>query len=135
MKTKLLRILAVILLLLLGFGGLYGAWMLISDPSGGKFGFPPELLVKTPFSDYLIPGIILLLFNGLLPLFITIIILLNRRSHSWWIMIQGSILVGWLTSQLIFNPDFFVPEMHYPFYVIGVLLLVAGLLLVKDRKR
>lgn len=123
MKTV-LRIFAVLLLLFLGFGGLYGAWMLISDPSGGNFEWSLSLLDGTPFSSFLIPGIILALSNGILPLFVAITLVLKTRYSGCLLLLQGGVTIGWLTAQLIFNPDLFVPAMHYPSYAVGGLLIV-----------
>lgn len=128
----LLRILAVFLLLFLGFGGIFGAWMLISDPSGGKFHWSLDLLSGIPFKSFLIPGIVLLLTNGILPLIAATCIILNRKYAGWLCAIQGGITIVWLTVQLVMNPDFFVPEMHYPSYGIGVLLVIFGLLIVRS---
>lgn len=127
---KALRVLAVLLLLILGFGGLYGAWMLISDPSGGNFEWSLTLLDGTPFASFLFPGIFLALSNGILPLFVAISVILKARFSGLLILMQGGVTIGWLTAQLIFNPDFFVSEMHYPTYAVGILLTIIGLLLV-----
>jgi hypothetical protein len=110
---RIVKILAIVLLIFLGFGGVYGAWMLISDPSGGKFNWPLDLLNGTPFKSYLIPGIVLLVSNGLLPLYIAIVTISRKKYASWLITLQGSILIGWLTAELMINPEFFVPEMEY----------------------
>ena len=111
MKTT-LRIVAIGLLLFLGFGGIFGAWMLITDPSGGKFEWSLDLLIGTPFNSFLIPGIILMIANGILPLYISVSILQKKIYANWLILFQGMVVLGWLTAQLIFNPDFFVPEIH-----------------------
>lgn len=127
----LLNIVAVILLLFLGFGGVYGAWMLITDPSGGNFDWSPDLLNGTPFKSFLIPGIVLMIANGLLPLYITVVVILKKSLAPFLILFQGVVVLVWLTAQLIFNPDFFMPEMHYPSYGVGMLLLLIGLALRK----
>jgi len=125
MKTT-LRIISVVLLVFLGLGGIYGALMLISDPSGGKFGWPAELLEATPFSSYLIPGIVLMVFIGILPLLVAVLTILKRRIAPWLIIIQGVVLIGWLSIELLLNPEFFLPEMHYPSYATGLLLTIMG---------
>ena len=127
--NKLLRIISVFLLLFLGFGGAYGAMMLLSDPTGAKFGWPSELLDATPFNSYLLPGIVLLCFIGILPLVIAVFTIKKRKYAALLIIIQGAVLIGWLTAELIFNPAFFVPAMHYPSYAVGILLLANGMLL------
>lgn len=134
MKTT-LRIIAMALLLFLGFGGIFGAWMLITDPSGGKFEWSLDLLNGTPFNSFLIPGIILMIANGVLPLYITVSILQMKRYANWLILFQGMVVLGWLTAQLLFNPDFFVPAIHLTTYAIGLLLGVIGWILHKLSSR
>ncbi len=131
MKTT-FRILAVFLLLFLGFGGIYGALMLISDPSGGKFEWSLDLLKGTPFNSFLIPGIVLLIANGLLPIYIALITLLKRNYAPTLILFQGVITIIWLSVQLIINPNFFLPLTHYPSYGIGILLVILGLILQRQ---
>jgi len=133
---KSLRIVAIVLLIFLGIGGIYGAWVLISDPSGGKFEWSLELLEGTPFNSFLIPGLILLLSNGLLPLYIATVTIRNKTFTNWLIILQGLILIGWLTAELLFNPEFFVPEIYYTCYSLGILLVViGGILIFKYRRR
>jgi len=130
----LLRILAVAILVFLGFGGVFGAWMLITDPSGAKFEWSLDLLNGTPFRSFLIPGIVLMLANGLLPLFIAVLTILKKGLAVPFIIVQGIVVLVWLTAQLIFNPDFFVAEMHYPTYLLGLVLIIIGLVLRKQAK-
>jgi hypothetical protein len=88
-----LRILAIFLLLFLGFGGIYGALMLISDPSGGKFEWSLDLLNGTPFNSFLIPGIVLLIVNGLFPIFVAVITVLKKSYARTLILFQGVIVI------------------------------------------
>jgi len=132
MKTT-LRILAIFLLLFLGFGGIYGALMLISDPSGKKFEWSLELLNGTPFDSFLLPGIVLLIVNGLLPIYVAIIVGLKKKYAHTFILIQGVVVIIWLSVQLMMNPDFFLPVTHYPSYSVGILLVVIGLLLQRQK--
>lgn len=129
-----LRILALFLLLFLGFGAVYGALMLISDPSGRKFEWSLELLNGTPFNTYLIPGIILLAANGLLPIYIAVFTFTRRSYAHAFILLQGVIVIIWLTVQLLMNPDFFLPITHYPSYGVGVLLVIIGALGLRYNK-
>lgn len=128
-----LRILAIFLLLFLGFGGIYGALMLISDPSGGKFEWSLELLNGTPFNSFLLPGIILLIVNGLLPIYVAINVGLKKKNANTFILLQGVVVIIWLTVQLLINPDFFLPVTHYPSYSVGILLVIIGLLLRRQK--
>ncbi len=68
---KCVRLGALILLLFLGTGGIVGGVHLIVHPHENQWGVRPlSLLQYSSFHSYLIPGIILLVSNGLLPLWI-----------------------------------------------------------------
>ena len=54
------------LLLLLGTSAISGGWMLIKDPTGLYMKLPNAMLDQTPFDNYLIPGIVLLVAVGFL---------------------------------------------------------------------
>ena len=58
----------LILLLVQGLGGIGGGLSLVLKPDGSVMGMPVSHLDGSPFSDYLIPGLILLLVLGVLPL-------------------------------------------------------------------
>lgn len=60
----------VILQLFLGIGGIAGGAMLVIDPSGGMMGMDISILKNWPLSDFLIPGLILLIVLGILPVVI-----------------------------------------------------------------
>ncbi len=129
-----LRVFTVLLLLFLGFGGVYGAFMLLADTSGGNFLWSPELLEGTPFNDFLIPGIVLLIVNGLLPIFVAVLTIANTKNFPWWVIVQGILLIGWLTAEILFSRDLFSPQMHYPSYSVAILLILIGLILSKKQK-
>ena len=128
-----LRILAFFLLLILGFGGLYGGLMLISDPSGEKFEWSLELLNGTPFNSFLLPGIVLLIVNGLLPIYVAVIVGLKKKYANTFILMQGVVVIIWLSVQLLMNSNFFLPVTHYPSYSVGILLVIIGLLLQRQK--
>lgn len=128
----LLRILAIILLINLSFGSIYGGWMLISDPSGGKFGWTIDLLAGIPFNTFLIPGIFFLAVLGNLFLVIALLTIVKVKNYEWFIITQGGILIAWLTIEIIMNSDLFEPIMHYPSYATGILLVVIGIILLKN---
>ena len=49
----------------IGVGAVAGGLGLALDPSGESVGIPLELLAETPFTTFLIPGIVLFAVNGL----------------------------------------------------------------------
>ncbi|MEZ4621512.1 MAG: hypothetical protein R2867_39255 [Caldilineaceae bacterium] len=54
-----------ILQVFIGIGAVAGGLGLALDPSGASLGTPLELLEETPFTTFLIPGIVLFTVNGL----------------------------------------------------------------------
>ncbi|OGO39917.1 MAG: hypothetical protein A2147_08510 [Chloroflexi bacterium RBG_16_57_8] len=62
--------LLIILTLLIGISALISGPMLFLEPSGSLVQWSVEDLEGTPFSDYLIPGIILFVFIGIYPVFV-----------------------------------------------------------------
>lgn len=71
-----------ILHIFLGLGAIGGGGALVIDPSGDLVGMPTSMLVRSPFSDFLIPGLLLLVIFGLLPLLV-FYGLLKRPQWGW----------------------------------------------------
>ncbi|MEK5234515.1 hypothetical protein NST99_02200 [Paenibacillus sp. FSL L8-0470] len=63
-------ILLYILQAFLGVGAVGGGLMLLADPSGEMIGMPSSVLERSPFEDFAIPGVLLLVIFGLLPLLV-----------------------------------------------------------------
>jgi peptidoglycan/LPS O-acetylase OafA/YrhL len=95
-------------ILLQGISGVAGGYALMADPSGALIGLPLVWLEPTPFSDYFVPGTILLTVLGVCPLVVGWG-LCRRRSWAWC----GSLLVGaslaiWILVEIImigYQPD------------------------------
>ncbi len=121
-----MRTTAIILLALLGVSAVFGGWALTSSPTGDAIQLPIELLQGTPFDNYLIPGILLLVFNGFLSLSILWLTVKKRGNYPVWIIFQGAVLLIWLSVQLFMNADFYYPLLHVPYFGIALLLMVVG---------
>ena len=127
---KTLRAFSIFLLLFLSFGAFYGGLSLIIDPSGTKLGLPPETISLTPFENFLIPGIILFVVNGLLSLAIAVSVFLKVKRYEWFMICQGCLLAGWLTVEILMG--IFDPFMQYTCYGISILLIISGSLLLRN---
>jgi len=129
--VKKLRILTIILLFFLALNAIGGGLFLIADPSGETIQIPVELLQGTPFNDYLFPGIILVFTNGILSLAFAILTIKQSKNYHWFIILQGCVLIGWLTIELILNTEFFSAILHYPLYAIGIFFIFTGFIFKK----
>jgi len=67
----------------LGLGAIGGGIALILDPSGEMMGMPLSMLDRAPFSNFLLPGILLLVVFGLLPL--VVLYGLSKRPEWKWV--------------------------------------------------
>ncbi len=133
-RLKYLRIIAIGVLIFLGLTGLWGGYELMTHPNGESLNMPLELLRKTPFQTYFIPGAFLFFGNGVLSLVVAWLSLKRVRKYPLYIILQGSILLVWLTAELVLNADFFFPQTHITYYLLGFILIWAGLRIWKSRQ-
>jgi hypothetical protein len=125
-------ILSLFLLFFTSVSAIYGGMSLISDPSGGMLKIPPEWLERIPFRDYLIPGIILFVFNGMFSLVIFILTLMRYRHYALLVVFQGCTLFIWIVVQVImFQALFFL---HWICGGIGILLIISGWILYSRKQ-
>jgi hypothetical protein len=114
-KMPLPVILLALILVFTGVGGIYGGYSFITAPDGSKMKMTTDILSNSPFITFLIPGIILILFNGLLPLLIAWglffkppwqwpeLVNLYHKQHWCWTfsLYYGFILIIWINVQII----------------------------------
>lgn len=121
------RWVAIGLLFFLGVSGVIGGIPMIADPHGSPWQMPQSLLRHSPFHSYLVPGIVLLGANGILPLVICGMVLLRSRRCHILTALQGGVLVGWTVTECLMIRAVVWP--HYLYAGIGVALIACGILL------
>ncbi len=129
---KLLRILALITLGFLGVTSIAGSIPMILDPSGGLLRMPLSLLEHSPFHSFLIPGIILLLTNGLVVVVVFLAAARRVEGYGNLVATQGVVIIGWITVEVIFLRTAVWP--HYVYWAVGLVLIVCGIALRRDRR-
>lgn len=132
-----------LLIFLLGFlslGAFYGGIVLIISPDGSIFDMPLELLANSPFKNYRIPGIILLVTFGIFPAY-TIYGLIRKPDNkifnhlnllydyhfAWTFAVYiGIAQIIWINIQtLLLNA---VDIIHTIYAGLGVLIVCIALL-------
>jgi hypothetical protein len=88
------------LLLFLGMSALVGGSGLVADPSGAAIGLPPDLLRGSPFGDYLVPGLVLLIVLGAGPLLAAYGVWTRRRWARLVSFLLGLALILWIGVQI-----------------------------------
>lgn len=126
-KLSVYRSVAMLLLLFNGIGALYGGGSLMLHPDGSGLYMSTTLLSHTPFSDFLIPGIVLFVVNGLFSLMVLLLAATHNKAYEWYITAQGVLLLGWLGVQILLIRTLDI--MHVVMGVTGVGLAVCGFML------
>ncbi|WP_245922632.1 hypothetical protein [Alkalicoccus saliphilus] len=102
--------------LLLAAGAFFGGGGLVIDPSGNLLLLPLSFLDRSPFSSYLVPGVMLIVLFGFIPLITVwgfirrpswkapeIINLFKEKHWAWSVSLYtGFALVIWIIVQTYF---------------------------------
>jgi len=115
-----------------------GGGALVVDPSGTLLKMPLEMLRYSPFHDFLIPGLVLLIVLGIIPL-ITFFGLVRRpvfvlaqrinidRNQHWshtFSFYTGVTLILWIDFQVMFLQN--VHMLHLIFSLLGVAIVIVS---------
>jgi hypothetical protein len=84
--------------------GLAGGIALVAAPDGSVMKMPVSSLEGSPFSDYLVPGLILLLVLGVVPIVAAIVLLLRPRAGWSLAFAVGCGLIIWLVVEITIIP-------------------------------
>jgi hypothetical protein len=123
----------------LAIGALSGGGAFILAPDGHLIQMPFSHLQKSPFPNFLIPGILLFVFLGIYPLLIAYSLwkqpgwhwlnFINPFKHIHWSwagsLAAGVIVLVWITVEIFWVPFGFA---HIFFLVYGVVLTGVTLL-------
>jgi hypothetical protein len=90
---------------------------------------PQSLLQYSPFHSYLVPGIILLIANGLLSFWALWMTVSRRPGFGWWVIVQGVVLVGWLMVEVAMLRLVIWP--HYMYGAVAIALVTSGMVIVR----
>jgi hypothetical protein len=123
------RVVAIVALMFLGLSGVIGAIPLLVNPSGEPWSMPQSLLQYSPFRSYFVPGIILLVANGLLSLWVLGLTVGKHPGFGWWVIAQGVVLLGWLIVEVAMLRLMVWP--HYLYCAVGMALVISGIAIVR----
>jgi hypothetical protein len=121
---KIVRAIALVALGFLAVTAIWGAAFLILVPSGSPMKIPLTVLQHTWFHSFLIPGILLLVSNGLLGTVVFAIAAFCKRGYGKWIAFQGCVLFGWITIEVILLRE--IVWLHYVYWGLALILIATG---------
>jgi hypothetical protein len=114
-----------ILQMFIGIGAVPAGIAMISDPSGHGLGMSLEMLVNSPFADFLIPGVFLLVVNGIGSLLGGIASFKRHRYAGEIAAALGTFLMVWIAAQVWWMG---VHWLHMLYFVLGLVELTLGLM-------
>ncbi len=128
----------------LSIGALFGGGAFILAPDGHLIQMPFSHLQKSPFPNFLVPGILLFTFLGIYPLMVAYSLwkmpawhwpdMINPFRHMQWSwsgsLAAGVIVLIWITAEILWVPFGIV---HIFFLAFGAILL--GCTLLPDVRR
>ncbi len=101
-RSATVRRFAGALALFAGLSATLGGLELMIWPQGPSWAewLNPSLLAHTPFTDFLIPGLLLFLLPGLGNLVAAVLLLRRHRFGDAFAIVGGMLLAGWLAGEL-----------------------------------
>ncbi len=109
----------------LALGGLFGGLSLISDPTGRSMQLPTERFLEgTPFTNYLVPGLILFTVSGVVPLVVSLGALMRLPWARFGHVAVGALLTGWMGVQIWLVG--LSAGLQVMYLMVGLLILALG---------
>jgi hypothetical protein len=120
------RQLSIFLLFVSAIIALYAGYHMVTDPTGNSLGLPFYLLNGSVFSDYTMPGWVLLVTIGISSLLVITSIFLRIVIYPSLIMFQGVVIFVFVIIQMLILGETFV--IQYFFLILGAGLIGLGIL-------
>jgi len=121
------------LLALLALNAFYGGISLILAPDGSLLGMQPGWLDKSPFNSYFIPGLLLLLMNGVFPLLALYGLITRNTKWFAWLNIYKNRCWGWtfaVYSGIITNICIIAQQLMAEYFILQTMIAAVGLLII-----
>jgi len=123
----------IVLLALLAANAFYGGISLILAPDGSLLGMQPGWLDKSPFNSYFIPGLLLLLMNGVFPLLALYGLITRNTKWFAWLNIYKNRCWGWtfaVYSGIITNIWIIAQQLMAEYFILQTMIAAVGLLII-----
>ena len=115
-----------------GIGALFGGGGAVLNPNN-PMGISVDVLKNSPFSNFLIPGIILLMVIGFGNLFAAAVLYYEYKYNMYISHLMGLTLVGWIVVQCIMMRN--INILHVVYFIIGGIEMLLSLRLIIMNKK
>jgi hypothetical protein len=118
--------------LFVGIGALFGGGACILNPQS-PFGAPVELLKYSPFSNFLIPGIILFAIVGLGNVAAGVAVYFKSKYHGYISGVFNGALMIWIVVQVIMLRGIAAP--HVIYFLFGLVGAVLSAIILFEKRQ
>ena len=126
-STNILPFGTAALLLFVGIGAVAGGLGVILDPSGESLGVSVDLLMNSPFKNFLIPGIVLFTVIGLTSLLVSFLTFKQHLLSGGATIVLGFIMIIWIVLQVYWIG--WLTPLQPTFLIIGFAEIILGYVL------
>lgn len=130
--VKRLSIFLGIIQIIIAIGAIPAGLSMIIEPNGTDVGMSTEILLRSPFQNFFIPGLFLFIINGLLNAIGAFLSFVRNKYAGIFGLSLGIILVLWICIQV-----YFIDLTHFLqplFFVIGIIEMILGYFLISKMK-
>jgi hypothetical protein len=126
-STNILPFGTAALLLFVGIAAVAGGLGVLLDPSGESLGVSVDLLINSPFKNFLIPGIVLFTIIGLTNLLVSFLTFKQHLLSGGATIILGFIMIIWIVLQVYWIG--WLTSLQPTFLIIGFAEIILGYVL------
>jgi hypothetical protein len=126
-STNILPFGTAALLLFVGIAAVAGGLGVLLDPSGESLGVSVDLLINSPFKNFLIPGIVLFTIIGLTNLLVSFLTFKQHLLSGGAAIILGFIMIIWIVLQVYWIG--WLTSLQPIFLIIGFAEIILGYVL------
>ena len=126
-STNILPFGTAALLLFVGIAAVAGGLGVLLDPSGESLGVSVDLLINSPFKNFLIPGIVLFTIIGLTSLLVSFLTFKQHLLSGGATIILGFIMIIWIVLQVYWIG--WLTSLQPTFLIIGFAEIILGYVL------
>jgi len=119
-----MRTILFILVSFIGLTATLSGLIMISNPDGGILNLSLSLLEKTPFKNFLVPGILLTVIVGGINMIAVFYNIQRHPKRYNWAMAGGVVITGWIIVQMIMLGA--VHWLHILYLIIGILIILIS---------
>ncbi len=98
--------------------------LMISQPDGSILKLKPELLAGSPFSNYLVPGILLACVVGVVNLVAVFLNMMRHRQRYNAAIAGGAVIITWILVQVMMIGT--IHWLHILYFSAGILVVLGA---------